>query len=289
MEWIREGEVPLPRTARGPDCLRALRPVVLEDPDGTIRLWYTGSDGTTSRILAAVRHPGEGWQALGIAIGAGAAGDSDSYGAESPCVVKSPGGYLMAYGGFDGEIGRLHMAASEDGCRWEPLGTIIQRGAEDAGGANDPWLVTTGERWWLFYSGVSDPSGGRSSIMAAISQSGASWDRLGRVLEPGQGERSVSHPCVIQISRTFYAFYSSDVGGPIGAAMATSTDGVSWSRRGMVLEPAGSGPDGACVHTPCVVRRHDRSVVMWYAGLPVGDKELGYRICSARFPGLWVT
>jgi len=28
---------------------------------------------------------------------------------------------------------------------------------------------------------------------------------------------------------------------------------------------------------------------MWYAGLPVGDDELGYRICSARFPGPWST
>jgi len=24
---------------------------------------------------------------------------------------------------------------------------------------------------------------------------------------------------------------------------------------------------------------------MWYAGIPIGDEKLGYRICSARFPG----
>jgi hypothetical protein len=28
---------------------------------------------------------------------------------------------------------------------------------------------------------------------------------------------------------------------------------------------------------------------MWYSGMPVGDEELGYRICSARFPGPWPT
>jgi hypothetical protein len=50
----------------------------------------TGSDGTTSRILAARRPPGGGWERLGVAIDAGSAGDSDSYGAESPCVVKTP-------------------------------------------------------------------------------------------------------------------------------------------------------------------------------------------------------
>jgi predicted GH43/DUF377 family glycosyl hydrolase len=83
-----------------------------------------------------------------MAIDAGFAGDSDSYGAESPCVVKTPGGYLMVYGGFDGEVGRLHMATSEDSHRWDSQGTVMQRGPEDAGGANHPCLLMTGERWW---------------------------------------------------------------------------------------------------------------------------------------------
>jgi predicted GH43/DUF377 family glycosyl hydrolase len=88
-----------------------------------------------------------------VAIDAGFAGDSDSYGAESPCVVKTPGGYLMVYGGFDGKVSRLHMATSDDSHRWDPQGTIMQRGPEDAGGANHPCLLMTGERWWLFYTG----------------------------------------------------------------------------------------------------------------------------------------
>jgi hypothetical protein len=41
--------------------------------------------------------------------------------------------------------------------------------------------------------------------------------------------------------------------------------------------------------TPCVVRLHDGSVGMWYAGIPIGDEELGYRICLAWFPGPWFT
>jgi hypothetical protein len=67
-----------------------------------------------SRILTAVQPPGGTWGRPAMAIDAGFAGDSDSYGAESPCVVKTPGGYLMVYGGFDGEVGRLHMATSEE-------------------------------------------------------------------------------------------------------------------------------------------------------------------------------
>jgi hypothetical protein len=37
------------------------------------------------------------------------------------------------------------------------------------------------------------------------------------------------------------------------------------------------------------VRLHDGSVGMWYAGIPIGDEELGYRICFAWFPGPWFT
>ena len=89
MEWIREGEVSFPRTPGEPDNVRAWRPWVLEEADATLRMWYTGSDGTTSRILTAERPPGGGWERQGVAIDAGSAGDSDSYGAESPCVVKT--------------------------------------------------------------------------------------------------------------------------------------------------------------------------------------------------------
>jgi predicted GH43/DUF377 family glycosyl hydrolase len=225
-----------------------------------------------------------------VAVDAGFAGDSDSYGAESPCVMKTPGGYLMVYGGSDGQISRLHMATSEDSHRWDSQGTIMQRGPEDEGGANHPCLLMTGERWWLFYTGYPGSGPGqRSVVVAAVSQTGASWDRVGAILEPEAGEVAVSHPCALEVSRTSYLFYASDVGGPIRIALATSSDGLSWDRRGTVLEPAGAGPDGSSVHTPCVVRLHDGSVGMWYAGIPIGDEELGYRICSARFPGPWST
>jgi hypothetical protein len=136
-------------------------------------------------------------------------------------------------------------------------------------------------------SGLGWESG--SVLVAAVSQTGASWDRVGAILEPEAGEVTVSHPCALEVARTMYTFHASDVGGPIRIALATSSDGLSWDRRGTILEAAGQGPDGSSVHTPCVVRLHDGSVGMWYAGIPIGDDGLGYRICSARFPGPWST
>ena len=55
MEWTREGEVFPPGSSGDPDSVRASRPWVLEERDGTLRMWYSGHDGTTSRIIEAVK------------------------------------------------------------------------------------------------------------------------------------------------------------------------------------------------------------------------------------------
>lgn len=285
MECVREGEAFLPGVSGEADSLRAWRPWVLEEDDGTLRMWYSGDDGTTSRILEAIQREGGTWERLGVAIDAGFTGDTDDYGVESPCVVKTPAGYLMVYAGSDGDATRLHMATSRDGRQWVAQGTIMQRGREDAAGANHPCLVVTGERWWLFFSGYDGSNDNRrAAVLAAISQSGASWDRVGIVLEPAEGEIATSHPCALEISRVFSMFYASDDGQRVQIALATSADGLSWDRRGTILVPSGEGPDGFAVHSPCVVRLHDGSLRMWYSGLAIGDTELAYRICTARFP-----
>ena len=83
----------------------------------------------------------------------------------------------------------------------------MQRGPEDAGGANHPCLLMTGERWWLFYTGYPGSGPGqRSVLVAAVSQTGASWDRVGAILEPEAGEVAVSHPCALEVARAIYAF-----------------------------------------------------------------------------------
>jgi predicted GH43/DUF377 family glycosyl hydrolase len=289
VEWVREGQIFALGPTGDPDSQRAMRPWVVEDGGG-LRMWYSGHDGTTGRILTAVQRPGAAWERLGVAIDAGFAGDSDRYGVESPCVVPTPGGYLMAYGGFDGEATRLHMATSGDGQTWTAQGTIMQRGPQDALAASHPCLVQTEAGWWLYFTGYDGASDSRhAAILAAVSPSGASWDRVGAVLEPGDGELATSHPCVLVIARTFYMFYASDDGERAAIAMATSADGVSWDRHGTTLVAVDGGPDAAGVHTPCAVRLRDGSLRMWYAGLAADDTGLAYRICSAHFPGPWST
>jgi len=317
MEWVKQGDVLAPAPAGDPDHLRAWRPWVLEEDDGTLRMWYSGHDGTTGRILEAVRPPGQSWQRLGVAVDGGLAGDSDRYGVESSCVVKFGDGYLMVYGGFDGQHSRIHRATSVDGHRWAADGPILPgetrptatpgtggvpptRAAGAARGGT-PSLLIGGDQWWLFYSAAAAPersdgseatngSSGprRTAIVAAVSKPGGRWNPVGPVLEPEPGEVAASHPCVLEISRTLYMFYASETEQQSSVALATSVDGQKWERRGIVLSAAtDDDPDTCAVTAPCVVRLRDGSLQMWYSRRPWGDDRLAYAIGSAVFLGPW--
>jgi len=297
VDWAKQGDVLPPAAAGDPDRLRAWQPWVLEEDDGTLRMWYSGHDGTTGRILEAVQAPGRPWQRLGVAVDPGLAGDSDRYGVEASCVVKLNEGYLMAYGGFDGRHSRIHLATSADGHRWTADGSIVP----GAAGSGTPSLLIGGDQWWLFYSAAVAPehregsevgngSGGasRTGILAAVSKPGDRWDPVGPVLEPEPGEVAASHPCVLEISRTLYMFYASENEAQSSVALATSVDGQRWERRGIVLSAVtDDDPDTCAVTAPCVVRLRDGSLRMWYSRRPWGDDRLAYAIGSAVFPGAW--
>jgi predicted GH43/DUF377 family glycosyl hydrolase len=151
VDWVREGTVLAPAPPGAPDSARTMRPWVVEE-DGARRMWYSGHDGTTGRILAAVERDDGVWERQGIAIDAGFSGESDLYGVESPSVVRTPAEYVMAYAGFDGQTTRLHMAASNDGLAWTPRGAIVPPDARNALATSHPSLLRTESGWWLFWS-----------------------------------------------------------------------------------------------------------------------------------------
>lgn len=287
MGWHLQGHV-LPGSDAPPDLelTRAFGPSVLEEDDGTLRMWYSGHDGSTSRILEAVQPPGRPWERRGVSIDAGLAGESDAYGVESPTVVATPDGYLMAYAGSNGADTRLHMAVSHNGEVWKPLGPFMQREEEDAVGATHPYLLVTGRQWWLFYSGYDGSRNGRKArILAAVSDSGAAWDRVGPVLEPVDDELAVFEPWVVLSRRRFWMFYVSDDDRRPTIQVATSEDGVSWSRRGITLPGSGEQVDTLEERSPCLLRLRDGTLRLWFAGRPNRDPSAAFRLCWATFSG----
>jgi predicted GH43/DUF377 family glycosyl hydrolase len=287
MGWHLDGQIlPGEEGTADLESARAFGPSVVEEDDGTLRMWYTGHDGSTSRILEAAQRPGRPWERRGVSIDAGLTGGSDAYGVESPSVVFTPGGYLMAYAGSNGADTRLHMASSPDGRLWEPLGPFIDREEDDAAGATHPCLVVTGERWWLFYAGYDGSENGRrAAIFAAVSDSGVTWDRLGPLLEPAGDELALLEPWVVLSQRRFSMFYVSDDARRPAIQMATSDDGIAWDRRGLTLPGSGDDVDTLEERSPCVLRLRDGTMRLWFASHPTGDVSAAYRLCSATFTG----
>jgi predicted GH43/DUF377 family glycosyl hydrolase len=248
-------------------------------------MWYSGHDGSAVRVLHAIQPVDGPWQRLGIAVDLGLAGVSDSYGVESPSVVATPDGYLMAYAGSDGTETRLHLARSADGTAWKPLGPLLPADEHDAVSANHPWLLTNGPDWWLFYSGYDGSRTGRASILAAVSSSGTEWDRVGPVLEPGTGEVAVSEPSVVTVRRRFLMFFVSDDDRRSNIQMATSPDGITWHRRGIVLPGSGDDDDTLSEQSPCAIRLRDHTLRLWFTGRRTSDTYGADRIWSATFTG----
>lgn len=267
--------------------MRAFRPTVLEEPDGTLRMWYSGHDGEIGRILEAVQEPGQPWRRLGPSVEAGSSGASDARGVEAPSVVRSPAGFSMAYAGFDGNETRLHMATSDDGHRWRAHGAFMERNSADSGDANHPCLVVTGDRWWLFYSGYYGTGDGRrSEILAAVSLDGVSWDAIGTVLAPSGDELAVAEPSVLVRQRQFTMLFVCDNGTPASIDMATSRDGLSWDRRGTTLRLGQrGGGDRASIRigSPIAAHLRDGRLRMWYSVRTSGDTVGSCRLWSTDF------
>lgn len=266
------------------DSQRAFRPSLLEEPDGALRMWYSGHDGTTGRILEAAQDPGQPWRRLGVSLDVGGSGESDAYRVESPSVVRIPTGFLMAYAGSDGTDTRLHLATSEEGHHWERQGTFLPRGDIDSVGAAHPCLVVTGERWWLFYSGYDGSQDSRhAEIMAAVSPDGASWDRLGSLLSPRRDELALSEPSVLVRQRRFTMVFVCDDGIRASIDTATSRDGVSWDRRGSTLRLGHRGLRPNRIRSPNATHMNDGRLHLWYSARASGDPPGSCRLWTATF------
>lgn len=285
MPWTNHQQIfPTTESSTELDGLRAFRPSLLEEDDGTLRMWYSGHDGSTGRILEAVQEPGQDWKRLGTCVDVGTTGDTDAFGVEAPSVVRTPSGYLMAYAGSDGADTRLHMASSDDGHQWKSRGTFLPRAEPDAVGATHPCLVVTGERWWLFYSGYDGSKDGRrATIMSAVSSDGAVWDRVGPVLSPEAHQLSLTEPSILLRRRNFTMFYVNDDGSRATIDIATSTDGVAWDRRGSTLRLGPRQNDRSHIRSPAVLRLRDHHLRLWYAARLTDEPANGCRLWSTDF------
>lgn len=139
-----------------------------------------------------------------------------------------------------------------------------------------PEVLLENGRYRMWFGGQGRD--GHDRIQLAESQDGRAWRQLGVVLEDPTANH-VNDPSVVKRGDSYFMYYSragTDIHDEI--ALATSSDGIHWSQRGVVLRPAAPGNwDSLLVGRPSVLFEGDR-FRMWYDGrkdLPAGAPARG--------------
>ena len=133
--------------------------------DGTqYHMWYTGYDGTHTRIGYATSADGVVWNkhASNPVLDLGDSGSWDAVGVSSPTVLLENSTYHMWYTGYDGTNMRIGYATSDNGVVWDPHASnpVMDLGANgswDAVGVSSPTVLlegTTPRMWYTGHDGV---------------------------------------------------------------------------------------------------------------------------------------
>ncbi|MCP4545972.1 MAG: hypothetical protein GY835_05840 [bacterium] len=139
-----------------------------------------------------------------------------------------------------------------------------------------PHVIFHENEYWLYYVGknLSNDVG----IGLAISTDGVQWERTGRVLDQGSlndWDLNMGDPFVLVWDSQFWMWYqgiSNSNEKLIG--LATSIDGLNWTKYGPVLNRSENGWDSSWLGGPCVLTVNDH-LEMWYDGGDGSPPKLG--------------
>ena len=217
----------------------------------------------------------------GAVLSWGPPGSFDSGELGGPAVLLDAGVYRMWYFGGSGGASQLGYATSSDGRNWVKQGPALSPTLpSEAGIIAYPEVVKLGAGYRMWYSGGGP---GSYRIFGAMSNDGVSWTKEGVVLDAGTAgsadDQQVWDPSVVVQGGTFRMWYSgSSSSDPLRYQifLATSSNGVNWTRRGLVLSPGGSGSLDSDEVLNAAVRVVGSSYEMIYAGGFAGAQKLFY-------------
>lgn len=241
--WDKEGRVLSP--SEDWDSLALLPGSVVTLEDGTLQLWYAGSDGEGWRIGSATSTDGRSWTReqgpKGWQLGSGAPGDFDDSGVRSPWAVRgqdaegNPGTHLW-YSGFDGANWRIGYAWRADGSDdWERSQSELVDEARAVVALGNGWFHPLGVEGAVLVPGEDADADGLPDTWSGYysGNSAGTW-RVGRLT--GQAEPDRLHK-VLQMPTNGDTLGFSTVKGDADAdaiALDTTFDGIEITGVGLI-------------------------------------------------------
>jgi hypothetical protein len=144
--------------------------------------------------------------------------------------------------------------------------TNTEQAPHGTGNVYAPEIHRDGKRWLMWYGGQGRD--GHDRIHLAESEDGTLWKKRGVVLDRGTANH-VNDPSVVRTADVWWMYYTvAETGETDEIAAATSKDGVTWKKRGVVLgRGAGNAWDSLKTGRPSVL--YEGGVFkMWYDGQP---------------------
>ena len=258
MAWTRYGLVLDIGTDGSMDDDHVYGPCVMKNSDNSYTMWYTGEDGVEGRIMKATSIDGLSW----IKEGAILLGD----GSHTPSVQIINEIYYMYYG----KSYKIHLATSVDGENWTKHGLAISVGS--SGDTDDDivlypsFLLDNDGYVKLWYAGRDGTNYRIHYAKSPIFFIPPSWEKQGIVVDTDTPDDSdhARAPSVIKDGTTYKMWYQGHDGTTYRILYATSTDGISWVKGGVVLDIGGLY-DSTELRGPCVVK-DGATYKMWYTG-----------------------
>lgn len=252
---------------------RISAPCVLKMPNGTYRMWHTLDPYINSyyyRIHHAFSYDGINWHKQGIAIDLG--GSYAEHGVAHPFVmIADDGTYHMWYTGVGYSRGYryyIHHAVSYDnGCTWTKLGRELTYGsAADPDGTAAPYVMYDGVEWHMWYTGTDWTPLENRICYAHKANLNDPWIKEGVVIN-NDGPFDNPHayfPWVVPTDDGYEMYYTGyDAASTMCLLHATSPDGLTWTRTGVVIES--TLPEESRTGIGCVLYEGS-TTKCWYSG-----------------------
>ena len=194
----------------------------------------------------------------------------DSLQAGYPSVLLENGIYKMWYFGCDPSyFCQIGYATSADGRHWSKLGVVLSPSLPEEGSISAyPEVRNVAGQYRMWYNGFD---GVHYRILAADSPNGVDWTKRGVVLDvgaPGEPDQNGVGLARVVYDQTGYRMWYTALTVPSSIMLATSPDGLTWTRQGVVLTVGAPGElDSFGVQGSAVVEVGG-VLEMIYTGLP---------------------
>ncbi len=269
--------------------------VIYDDPD--FKMWFTGINTEDESCIGyATSSNGVGWQIYELAVFEPASpGSWDSGGVWCHCVIKETGPeYKMFYTGYeiatciDSQIG---LATSLDGLVWtraSPAPIAI------GSGPADPWyekavysgtVIASGTTYCMWFCGVDTSGIARTGYTCSTDCVG--WETPVVALDAGPSaydSEAVLFPSVLCLNGLYHMWYTGYSGTVYFPCYATSADGISWVKQGVILHASVLGIWENDYFVSACVLLDNTTLKMWYAAAGTLDASVQIGFATSPAP-----